>query len=906
MLKKKASAANAAYSEKEIRKQLAKNRGARKIEKPDSAPEMEKENPLEGQTFKERIAYLRGLNGAKNKEAATKEAKDVNIEKIEDDVLIERPIPMTMASTLFPIKDIIGGMIITTDGRYIRIMEVLALNFLLKGALEQEMITNSFEAFLRIAPQKFQIKSVAKRTDISSFAAKMEEDYYREKNLQTKKMIADGRNFLLELGNSESVSRRYFFVFEVPEQYTKGAQVDEIREKSQSLCNQYAAYLQGCGNKVMPGYDDTKTVTQMLFDIMNRNKNSTTDFDTHFDRVYEFYQRTYGERSIELIPMGEFVTPYRIDMRGADYIKMDDMYYGFYFVRGDSIPAKVYTGWVSNLTNMGEGIDVDIFIEQQKREAQAERIRRNLMWKKHDIQGMSDTNQDFDAASGSISSGYYLKQGLASGNEFYYANFLITITADSLELLRKKMEAVKDNLRSKQIMLGSLRYEQDRVLQAYMPLCNLDRKIFKRARRNVLTSGLASYYPFCSSEICDENGILLGVNEMSDSICMADFFDTTQHKNANIAIMGCTGAGKSYLVQLLAMRLRMKGIQVFILAPDKGHEFIRSCNAIGGEFIHVSPGSKQAVNVMEIRPRDRKATDVLDGLAMDESELSLKIQTLHNFFKLLFPEISPEEDQILDDAMILAYKNKGITHDNDSLWDPKNPGHYRKMPLLGDVYEIVKDMPGTDRISGQLRRLVSGSAASLNQQTNVDLDNQFIVFDVSTLKGTLLNAYMFMLLDVAYAKAKENRTKKKAIIIDEAWQVIGSKSTSAAADQILEMFKIIRGYGGSAICATQDLKDFFALEEGKYGSGIINACNTKIVLNLEKKEADTIRDLLDLSQDEYKKILQFDKGHALLSSSGNNVPIHIRASRMENNLITTDRGELERIMLQMQSEQRGA
>ena len=159
---------------------------------------------------------------------------------------------------------------------------------------------------------------------------------------------------------------------------------------------------------------------------------------------------------------------------------------------------------------------------------------------------------------------------------------------------------------------------------------------------------------------------------------------------------------------------------------------------------------------------------------------------------------------------------------------------------------------------------------------------------------------MYALVYMAYAKAKEDRTKKKVIFIDEAWQVIGSKSTAAAADQILEMFKIIRGYGGSAICATQDVNDFFALEDGKYGKGIINACKTKIILNLEKKEAETVRDLLDLSEDEYKKILQFDKGHALFSASGNNVPVYVRASKMENDLITTDRKELAAIMKRMQ------
>ena len=882
-----------------IRKQLKKNRNTRNIREITDA--REEDNALEGQTLKERIEYLKELNGRKNEDLLKeKKSTSVNIESLEDDVLIERPLPMTMASTLYPIKDIRKGLIITNDNRYVRIMEVLPINFQLKAPLEQEIVTNAFEQFLRVAPERFQIKSVAKKTDISFFTHKMDEDYAREKNPKCREMILDGKQFLYELGASESVSRRYFFIFEVPDRMTKNATLEDIQDRSLSLCVQCETFLGACGNKVADGYDDSETVAKMIFDMMNRTKSSSVDFDDHVNSVCSFYERNYGAKAIDLIPMGELVTPFRIDMRGSDFIKLDDIYYGFLYIKGSTLPMRVYSGWITNLTNMGEGVDFDLFVEQQRRSTQAERIRRNLLWKKHDISGMSDTTQDYDNLSGALASGYYLKEGLSGGNEFYYTSCMLTVTASSLKGLRKRMDYIKEDLRSKRIEVGKLSYEQDRAFSSYLPLCSLDRKIFARARRNVLTEGLASYYPFTSSEICDENGILIGINEMSGSICHADFFDTSQYKNANIAILGCTGAGKSYLLQTLALRFRKKGIQVFIIAPDKGHEFMRSCEAIGGQFIHVSPGGRHTVNVMALRPKDHAAAEILDGLEADESELSMHIQMLHIYFNLLIPDLTSDEDQILDDALIMTYEKKGITHDNESLWDPDHPGEYKEMPILGDLYEEVKNFPNSGRLLGQLRRFVSGSASSFNRQTNVDMDNLLTVFDLSGLKGNLLAASMYALVYMAYAKAKEDRTKKKVIFIDEAWQVIGSKSTAAAADQILEMFKIIRGYGGSAICATQDVNDFFALEDGIYGKGIINACKTKIILNLEKKEAETVRDLLDLSEDEYKKILQFDKGHALFSASGNNVPVYVRASKMENDLITTDRKELAAIMKRMQ------
>ena len=387
-----------------IRKQLKKNRNTRNIREITDA--REDDNALEGQTLKERIEYLKELNGRKNEDLLKeKKSTSVNIESLEDDVLIERPLPMTMASTLYPIKDIRKGLIITNDNRYVRIMEVLPINFQLKAPLEQEIVTNAFEQFLRVAPERFQIKSVAKKTDISFFTHKMDEDYAREKNPKCREMILDGKRFLYELGASESVSRRYFFIFEVPDRMTKNATLEDIQDRSLSLCVQCETFLGACGNKVADGYDDSETVAKMIFDMMNRTKSSSVDFDDHVNSVCSFYERNYGAKAIDLIPMGELVTPFRIDMRGSDFIKLDDIYYGFLYIKGSTLPMRVYSGWITNLTNMGEGVDFDLFIEQQRRSTQAERIRRNLLWKKHDISGMSDTTQDYDNLSGALASG---------------------------------------------------------------------------------------------------------------------------------------------------------------------------------------------------------------------------------------------------------------------------------------------------------------------------------------------------------------------------------------------------------------------------------------------------------------------------------------------------------------------
>ena len=218
------------------------------------------------------------------------------------------------------------------------------------------------------------------------------------------------------------------------------------------------------------------------------------------------------------------------------------------------------------------------------------------------------------------------------------------------------------------------------------------------------------------------------------------------------------------------------------------------------------------------------------------------------------------------------------------------------MPVLGDLYNILISDASTERLGHILNRLVHVSAGTFNQQTNVNLDNKYTVFDISELSGDLLPVGMFTVLDYVWDKAKEDRTAEKAIYVDEMWQLIGSGGNQVAAGFVLEMFKIIRGYGGSAICATQDLNDFFALDGGKYGKGIINNCKTKIILNLEDDEAERVKDIFKLSEAEIMEITHFERGSGLISTNNNNITVEFKCSELEKRLITTDRRELKQIL----------
>jgi type IV secretory pathway VirB4 component len=385
-----------------------------------------------------------------------------------------------------------------------------------------------------------------------------------------------------------------------------------------------------------------------------------------------------------------------------------------------------------------------------------------------------------------------------------------------------------------------------------------------------------------------------------------DLFNTKKNKNANLNLLGTSGAGKTFTMQLLALRMRMRGIQCFILAPIKGHEFRRACKKVGGEFIKIAPGSPHCINIMEIRHTISPEMELIDELDYSEmdSMLARKIQQLMTFFSLLIPDMSNEEEQMLDEALIRTYAKFGITHDNDSLYRNRNcyPPQMKPMPIIGDLHAELLDNPLTQRLAVIISRFVTGSAQSFNQQTNVDLTNKYIVLDLSELKGKLLPVGMFIALDYVWDTVKADRTKKKAIMIDEIWQLIGASSNRMAAEFCLTIFKTIRGFGGAAISATQDLSDFFGLEDGKYGRAIINNSKNKIILNLEPDEAKTVQEVLKLTRTELRSITQFERGEALVCSNSNKVPVVIKASQEEQEMITTDRAELEAILRERQKE----
>ena len=808
----------------------------------------------------------------------------------------EKVKPLNPLADYVPIEKIENGVIYTRDHRYVKVVEVVPVNFLLRSAQEQRGIIYSFISYLKIAPVKVQFKVLTKRADIDRHVEAVRRELEQETDPHCRMLQEDYLQLIQQLGSREAITRRFFRIFEYEELpgTRRGHEEEEAIASLQTAARTAANYLRQCGNTVIMPENEDEAACEILYNILCRRESNEEPFPQKLKSVLTEYLA--AGRSLDNIPSNEFYAPARIDLTHGRYICIDGIYYAYLLVPSDGYKSQVPAGWLSLIVNAGDGIDLDMFLSRQPKDRMIRKLGQQLRINRSKIKETSDTNTDFDDLDGAIRSGYFLKDGLGNNEDFYYLNLLITITAGSVDELEWKCAEMKKLLLSQDMDVQPCSFCQEQAFLSSLPLVSLERSLFERSKRNVLTLGAASCYPFTSYEMCDDNGILLGVNKHNNSLIIVDIFDSRVYKNANIAILGTSGAGKSFSMQLMATRMRRKGIQVFIVAPLKGHEFHRACSNIGGEFIQISPASQNCINVMAIRKVDRSVDEMLDGPGVEKSMLAAKIQRLHIFFSLLIPDMNHEERQLLDDALIRTYARLGITHDNSTLDDPDHPGQYRTMPVLGDLYEVLKESPDTKRLANILNRLVNGSARTFNQQTNVSLDNKYTVLDISELTGDLLTVGMFVALDFVWDKAKENRTEEKAIFIDECWQLIGANSNRLAAEFVLEIFKIIRGYGGSAICATQDINDFFALEDGKYGKGIINNAKTKILLNLEEEEARRVQSILHLSEAEVMEITHFERGSGLISTNNNNVTVEIKCSQLEKELITTDRRELRELL----------
>ena len=813
-----------------------------------------------------------------------------------------------------PIRDIQRGIIITKDGRYIKLMEFSPINFGLRTIDEQNTIIAQFTAALRIMPKKVHFKVLSTRADVTRFTNSIDREMETEKYLTCRELQTSLKQFILDMSSTQGVARRFFIDFEYEEaegfKLKRRPTFQEIYAELNRMGNIIRISLERCGNRQVSIDDSNEYIYSALHAIMSRGESAMFPFEEkrHWDVLarYGLDERIDFSQPVH-IPPNDFFCPGKIDSRASSrYIVVDGVYYMHCYVPSSSYPSWALGGWPVVFINLGVGIDFDFWFTKENIQKAQTKLQYALRWNKIKARESEDTSQDYEDILAAVYSGYYFKQGIASNEDFCYMGAMITITADSLDELNYKWDQVKTHCIRNNMKIKQCWMQQLDAFTSTLPICAPNPSIWAKSRRNILTRDLGSAYPLVSYEMCDDGGILLGVNHENRSLVFVNIFDQNKYTNANTIVIGSSGSGKSFLLLLEALRLREKHVQTFQITALKSKESERVCQAVGGTFVKIQPGSAQNINIMEIRPKDAEEEKYLSADIAEASILMQKIQQLHVFFSLALRDITFAEDQLLDKAILETYERYGINEDNSSLEDPMNPGKYKKMPIIGDLYEVLLDRGDpAKRLCESMEMYVSGSLRNFNSQTNVELENEYVVLDVSGMSKELLPMGMFLALDFIWDKAKENRTKLKTIFIDEAWGLIGKGASSHAAQYVLEMVKTIRGCGGAVVLATQDINDFFALDEGTYGAGILNNCKFKFILKTEASEAARVAEVVNLSKQEWDDVLAFERGTALLLADTNHIVIDIKATPEEHQLITTKREDLLRIAQQrMMEEQR--
>lgn len=818
--------------------------------------------------------------------------------------------PKGEVQSIIPIKQIYKGMIVTEDDRYIKILEVLPINFALRSNEEQDNIIHLFAGWLRVAPIKMQFKIVTRKADSFEIVNNVKAATAKETHPKCRELADNYIDFIERLSEQEALTRRFFIIYEYETISSREKTIDDIAIEMEEMARKIRGNLAACGNEVVTPQNEEYFQAEILYQFYNRQSCVTEQLADRVLRVTDDVMKgkglVEGVDEYPDIPIPDYIAPRGVDFTNPDYFICDGLYQTILYVQRNGYPTAVNGGWLSSIIESSDGVDIDIILRRQSKANIRDKVALKLKLNRIKVNSREDTDTDFETIEGAVQSAKFIKDCLANGEDFYYMYTFITVTAATKEGLDRKMEVLYDLLYSRGLSIKQVKFRLESAFRIVTPALCYEKELQEFAAQNVMTFGVASTYPFASCEICDENGIVMGINRRYRSLVNLDIFNPKLYRNSNISILGSSGSGKTFTELTMALRMRIMGIQTFIIAPDKAHEFQRACYHIDGSYIRISPGSKNCINIMDIRPTMNPIADYLDEMDASENDswLSQKTSQLLTFFHILIPDITNEEEQLVDEAIIKTYNLYKITHDNDSIYVPgTGKKQLKKMPIIGDLYDVLIENKYTRRVANILSKFVTGSASSFNQQTNVNLNNKFIVFDLQDLTGTMKGVGMFIVMDFLWSKIKENRIERKAVFIDEGWQLIGASSDSRAADFVYRIFKIIRGYGGSAIFATQDISDLFAFENGKYGKAIISNSKIKIVLGMEPQEAKCVQEVLQLTKSELRSIINFDRGEGLICANNNKVPVFIRASALEEELITTDPEQLKNIVNQRKKEQ---
>lgn len=544
-------------------------------------------------------------------------------------------------------------------------------------------------------------------------------------------------------------------------------------------------------------------------------------------------------------------------------MQMGDYFFKTFFISG--YPRIVGPNWLSPIINFEHSLRISTFYYPVESKVILEKLKRKIGEMEATLYSQMEDRKVVDPTlKVALSDAQQLQDSIAEGSEkYFHYGMYITIYAPNKDLLEKYSRNVTSTLAAMNVSAKPATLQQGQGFLSTQPL-GLDKLYITR---NMDTTSLATTFPFVTSELTMDKGIMYGINMHNKSLVI---FDRFQLENANTVVFAKSGAGKSYFVKLEAVRSLMLGTEIIIIDPEREYEDLS--RAVNGSYISFSQDKGNKMNPFE-----------LSGITEDgDDELRMKLLTLHGFFKILFGGLNNVEESILDKALILTYREKGITFDPST--QTKQP------PLLEDMYKVLKGMAENEAhdLARRMEKYIIGSGAGIfNEASNFEINNPFTVFSIRDLQEELKPLAMYLMLDFIWTKIKKDK-RRRLLIVDEAWYMMQSLDS---ANFMYSIAKRARKYYLGLSTITQDVADFLNNDMGK---AIISNSSIQMLMKQSPSSVDKLQAVFNLSDGEKNFLLSCDKGQGLFFAGSNHVGIQVISSQSEHELITSDPQDLEK------------
>lgn len=546
-------------------------------------------------------------------------------------------------------------------------------------------------------------------------------------------------------------------------------------------------------------------------------------------------------------------------------LKIGNTYYRTLFVSG--YPRFVGANWLSPVINFDHSLDISMFYYPVKSKLILDDLRRKITELEATIMSTKEKGRVMDpVVIAALEDANALQEQLVKGVEKYFKfSFYITIPADSEEELETVTSRLESTLGSLLLISKTASLQMEDAFGSTIP-CGMDKLLITR---NMDTTSLATTFPFTSSDLTMDEGIMYGVNKHNGSLIIFDRFSL---ENANTVVFAKSGSGKSYFVKLEALRLMVFGAEVMIIDPEE--EYRTLCDAVGGNYIDFSANSPAKINPFD-----------LSGIAVEgENELGQKLLSLMTLLKLMMGGMTPTEEAVMDRALIETYRIKGITTDPDTQMT-KEP------PVMEDLYKVLLggDEPESRDMANRIERFIKGSMAGIfDSQSNIDLNSKMTVFSTKNLEDTLRPIAFYIILDFVWTRIRKD-LRKRVLIVEEAWYLM---QNTDSAKFIYGIAKRARKYYLGLTTISQDVDDFLKSE---YGGAIVSNSSIQILLKQHPSAIDKVADTFYLSEGEKRLLLAAGVGEGLFFAGSNHVAIKVIASDAEHKLITTNPEEILRL-----------